>query len=308
MWAAGTSVVSVVFVWKYCKAKKDISIYTRQMEQWLDDIILEKEIKAMDENEETLLGKMNEKLRKLSHIWDRKEKEAQDEKRKLKELISDISHQTRTPVANIKIYMEMLWEEPLSVKEREFLQNVKQQTDKLDFLIQSMVKMSRMETGLISIQRQRTNLYDTLGKVITTIVPKAEQKKIELFVKCEENILISYDKRWTEEALFNILDNAVKYTGESGMIQIEATVGEIYTKISIRDSGKGIAVERQAEIFKRFYREPEVHNQEGVGIGLYLARKIIELQGGYIEVHSVVGQGSDFKIYLPNESSQNCDD
>ena len=251
--------------------------------------------------QDTLWSKTSEKLQRVNHIWNRKEEETLREKRMMKELISDISHQTRTPIANLKLYMEFLQEEELSEHGKEFLTKMERQTEKLDFLLQSMVKMSRLETGIIRIQSQGTDRRETLGQAVGAIVPKAEKKGIQLFAECEGEILISHDKKWTEEAIFNILDNGVKYTDEGGAIRIRVNVQEMFTKISIRDTGKGIAPERQAEIFARFYREPEVHDQEGIGIGLYLARKIIELQNGYIEVRSEAGQGADFQIYLPND-------
>ena len=121
-----------------------------------------------------------------------------------------------------------------------------------------------------------------------------------LRVSCDPDLLLNHDRKWTEEAIFNVLDNAVKYTDPKGSIEIQVIPQEIFTKISIRDNGKGILPERQAEIFTRFYREPEVHDNHGVGIGLYLTRKILELQNGYIEVRSEAGKGSEFCLYLPN--------
>ena len=129
----------------------------------------------------------------------------------------------------------------------------------------------------------------------------AVKKEMTLHVNCESDLLLNHDRKWTEEAIFNVLDNAVKYTDPKGQIEILVIPQEIFTKISIRDNGKGILPERQAEIFTRFYREPEVHDSHGVGIGLYLTRKILELQNGYIEVRSDVGKGSEFCLYLPNE-------
>jgi len=114
------------------------------------------------------------------------------------------------------------------------------------------------------------------------------------------DLTVSHDRKWTTEALFNILDNAVKYTTNNGFIHVSVFCWEIYTKIDIADTGKGILESHQAEIFKRFYREAEVHGIEGIGIGLYLARKIITMQGGYIQVTSDVGKGSTFSIFLPN--------
>ena len=124
-------------------------------------------------------------------------------------------------------------------------------------------------------------------------------KKVSYGVNCEENMIIRHDSKWTEEAIYNILDNALKYTEPGGKIHIQTERQELFFKISISDTGKGIAPERQAEIFTRFYREPEVHDKPGVGIGLYLARTIMELQKGYIEVQSEVGKGACFRLYLP---------
>lgn len=192
-------------------------------------------------------------------------------------------------------------EENLSEKGQEFLRNLEGQIEKLDFLLQSMVKMSRLEAGSIVIKSEKQSLNQTLGQAVQEIVPFASKKQIDLFVDCKDSMFLHHDRKWTEEAIFNILDNAVKYTDPNGTIHICVVQQEMFTKIRIQDSGKGIPLERQAQIFTRFYREPEVHDISGIGIGLFLARKIIELQNGYIEVHSQVGQGSEFCIYLPND-------
>ena len=180
------------------------------------------------------------------------------------------------------------------------LEKMDGQVDKLDFLLQSMVKMSRLETGTIRIQKQLTCISETLAAAIGAVVPRADSKQIQIHVDYDEKLILNHDKKWTSEALFNILDNAVKYTGKNGNIYISVCRQELFTKICIRDTGKGIAPERQGMIFSRFYREPEIHDSEGIGIGLYLAREIITLQNGYIEVESEVGCGSTFCIYLPN--------
>lgn len=135
---------------------------------------------------------------------------------------------------------------------------------------------------------------------ISNVIIKAEKKNITIDVQYDEQLELNHDKKWTAEAIFNILDNAVKYTNDGGNIHIVVCKQELFTKISIEDTGKGIIPERQATIFTRFYREPEVHDNDGIGIGLYLAREIIMLQNGYIEVHSKIGKGSTFMIYIPN--------
>lgn len=286
---------------KSVKMKQEVDQFADQVEEAIEQILSGKELKETTEmTEETLWGKCGEKFWQLYQVWNRKEADALMEKRQMKALISDISHQTKTPLANMKLYQEFLQEEALSEKGREFLNRLEEQTGKLEFLLQSMVKMSRLETGILQIRKERGDLYQTLTAAVSQIVPAAAQKEIEVYVKCEEHQPLDYDKKWTEEAIFNVLDNAVKYTDRGGKICVTVTRQEIFTKISVQDNGKGIQLERQAEIFMRFYREPEVHAQNGVGIGLYLTRRILELQNGYIEVHSEIGKGSEFCMYFPN--------
>lgn len=303
--AVGLGILAVVFWLRNRKLKKDVYDFEEKLEKYLDDMIAGREIIAEEKTEESLWGKISVRLERLYQIGRKKETENMEEKKKLKELISDISHQTKTPIANLKIYLELLEDENTEeAKRKEFLKKMEGQTDKLDFLIQSMVEMSRLETGIIKINQKQKRIYDTLAEAVSAVVPKAEKKGIEIHVKCEEDLLVSHDRKWTGEAIYNLLDNGVKYTPAGGKIEIEAEAYEFFTKISIRDNGKGIARERQAEIFKRFYREPEVHDTEGVGVGLYLARQIISMQKGYIEVQSELGQGAEFRIFLPNQESK----
>ncbi len=287
---------------KMRRMKREIDSFTEQTEQALDHIISGKGFTETGEIvKDSLWGRLSERLWRVNHIWTMKEQAALEDKKHMKELISDISHQTKTPVANMKLYLEFLEEENLSQKGREFLSGLNRQTEKLDFLLKSMVKMSRLETGIIQVKKEPENLYKTVARAISQIVPAAAKKDISLSVDSEETLMVKHDKKWTEEAVFNVLDNAVKYTEARGSITVTVSRQEIFTKISVKDTGKGILLERQAEIFTRFYREPEVHGDSGIGIGLYLTRKILELQNGYIEVRSEPGKGSCFCLYLPNE-------
>ena len=131
------------------------------------------------------------------------------------------------------------------------------------------------------------------------IVYAAENKQISVSIDCPEDLTVAHDNKWTAEALFNLLDNAVKYTPAGGKIDVTVEQWEMYLEIKVTDTGKGISESNQAAIFRRFYREEEVHEQPGVGIGLYLAREIITQQGGYIKVVSESGKGSAFSIMLP---------
>lgn len=290
--------IILILLWKNYKTKKDAEIFARQVEDALDAIVTGKEWQA-EELEDSLWGRTGTQLAKAESIFRKKEADSLREKEVVKGLISDMSHQTRTPLANMKLYMELLEDEKLSENGRVFLSKMRDQMEKIDFLMQSMVKMSRLETGILQIHKENKNIYETIRHAVSNLVPEAATKKIDLYVNCDENMVIFHDSKWTEEAIYNILDNALKYTDPGGKIHVEAQKQELFYKISISDTGKGIAPERQAEIFTRFYREPEVHDKPGVGIGLYLARKIAEFQKGYIEVQSEVGKGACFSLYFP---------
>ena len=296
--------ITAVMAWKMWRLKKNVYDFADALEWNLDAVIAGREPEETGETEDSLLGRVNEKLHRVNHILEQKEQETARNREQMKELISDISHQTKTPIANQKIYLEILKGQPLPGDAEEFVRKLEHQTDKLDFLFQSMVKMSRLETGVIQIKKEEADLMETIGKAVSGIVPAAEKKEIRLSLETKEGAaaecLLPHDRKWTEEAVYNLLDNGVKYTPCGGSVALRVAKGEIFTEIRVRDTGKGIALERQAQIFTRFYREPEVHSQDGVGIGLYLTRKIAELQGGYVEVRSAEGKGADFCICLPN--------
>ena len=225
------------------------------------------------------------------------------ERKTLQETISDISHQVKTPITNLKMYNNILSTQQLSPeKEREFHKLMESQISKLDFLMQAMIKMSRLETGIIKLSISPAPIYDTLALALAGIELSAEQKGIAVTVDCNPSVCIPHDRKWTAEALFNILDNAVKYTPAGGKISIKATQWETAVKIDISDTGCGIPEQHFAQVFKRFYREEAVHDIRGVGIGLYLCREIISRQGGYIQLKSTVGQGSTFSVFLPKSN------
>lgn len=295
--------VVIVLLWKNHCLKRDVYDFTKKLESCLDFLLNDQKLSKESYERDDLWGRVYEKLCRISDMYTHKSQELYEEKERLKELVSDLSHQTKTPLANIKLYQELLLDEENMPESTEYVIKMKKQVDKLEFLLQSMVKMSRLETGTIKIQKSEQPVAETLALAIGDIVPNADKKYIRIDVTYDETLRLKHDKKWTAEAIFNILDNAVKYTGINGSIHISVNREEIFTKISIADTGKGIPIERQGTIFQRFYREPEVHEIEGVGIGLYLAREIISMQNGYIQVESEAGKGSTFHIYLPNETS-----
>lgn len=249
--------------------------------------------------EESLFYKINYRLGRLYEVMQENKNNIAKERADLQELISDISHQVKTPIANLKMINNTLLENEVPPqKQKEFLTAQASQLDKLDFLMQAMIKTSRLETGVISLEQKQQPVYDTLAAALGGILLNAEKKQIDVQVECPEHLDARHDRKWTSEALFNILDNAVKYTPAGGQIRVSVEGWEMYVKIDIADTGIGISEQHQGTIFKRFYREDAVHDVDGIGIGLYLAREIVTLQGGYIWVVSEVGKGSTFSVFL----------
>ena len=268
----------------------------------LDGMLSGNELPRQTPEEESLFYKINFRLDRLYEVMEENKNTIAKERADLQELISDISHQVKTPIANLKIINSTLTEQEVPAqKQREFLAAQASQLDKLDFLMQAMIKTSRLETGVISPEKKQQPIYDTLAAALGGILLNAERKQIDVRVDCPEHLEACHDRKWTGEALFNILDNAVKYTPEGGQIRVQAEGWEMYVKINIFDTGIGIPERHQGTIFKRFYREETVHDVDGIGIGLYLAREIISLQGGYIRVSSQVGKGSVFSVFLPRK-------
>ena len=280
--------------------QKKLSLFTDGLCQTLDHMMDSTDRPQVDYEAETLLSRISHRLERLYNVMQKTRHTAEGEKEELQSLVSDISHQTKTPIANLKLINDTMLTRPLTEEKRkEFLQATGTQLDKLDFLIQGMVKTSRLETGVITLEKQDAVIGDTLVSAINGVLAPMEQKEISLSVDCPSDLTISQDSRWTSEALFNILDNAVKYTSAGGSIQVRVRDWEMYLRIDVTDTGRGIPEHSQGTIFKRFYRDEAVHDIDGVGIGLYLAREIITMQGGYITVESKVGEGSTFSVFLP---------
>lgn len=265
----------------------------------LDDMLSGAEQPRQSVEEESLFYKIGFRLDRLYAVMQENKNSIAKERADLQELISDISHQVKTPIANLKMINSTLIDQEVPVqKQKEFLAAQTSQLDKLDFLMQAMIKTSRLETGVISLEKKEQPIYDTLAAALGGILLSAEKKRIDVQVDCPERLEACHDRKWTSEALFNILDNAVKYTPEGGQIRVRVECWEMYLKIDIADTGIGIPEQHQGTIFKRFYREDAVHDVDGIGIGLYLAREIISLQGGYIRVASETGKGSVFSVFL----------
>lgn len=302
--SAAALISAVIIICLNIHYRRQINLFSHDLCRILDDMAAEN-TPDFTITEDTLDGKINVRLKRLHEILNGKTEQSKRDKEKLQSLVSDISHQVKAPAANLKLYLELLSRPDLDgEKRREFLQLSTAQAEKLEFLMNALVKMSRLETGLISFEKKKIPLADVIAGGLAQISPAAERKKLDVQVNCPDGIFAFCDQKWTSEAVFNLLDNAVKYTPSSGSVTVSADRNEFYVQIRIKDSGKGIPESEQAKIFGRFYRSEAAKAQEGLGIGLFLARNIIQEQGGFLSVRSKPPHGAEFIINLPVESEK----
>lgn len=251
-----------------------------------------------DTFDESLLASVENKLAEYLAVSGTQTAKTVAEQEKTKTLIADISHQTKTPIANLLLYTELLKEE--NGKDSGTVALLESQVRKLNFLIQSLVKLSRLETGILVLRPRNNTLLQLLKEAQEQYAAPAREKGLYLRVITEgaEEVTACFDHKWTLEALGNLIDNAIKYT-QTGGVTVRVKPYELFVSIEVEDTGIGIAEEECAKIFGRFYRAASVSDEQGVGIGLYLAREILKQESGYIQLTSRVGKGTVFSLFLP---------
>ena len=236
---------------------------------------------------------------KLTNVLLAQNRRIEEDKKEIKTLISDIAHQLKTPLSNIKMYSEFLQDDTLTEKERaELNEIVLVSLNKLTFLVESMIKMSRLESGVISLKPQLESLNETILLAISEVQRKAKSKNINIKFNEIDKVKVLHDKNWTSEAIFNILENAIKYTNERGEVEITIQKYEMFCRIDIKDNVIGISEDELPKIFIRFYRGINTKDIEGIGIGLYLTREILARQGGYVKVNSILNEGTTFSLFF----------
>lgn len=250
--------------------------------------------------DESLLSKLETKLVHYLSASAVSAKNLQTEKDKISTLIADISHQTKTPIANVLLYAQLLEEQDLPEESRACVAALEGQAEKLQSLIEALVKTSRLETGILTLYPKAGPLAPMLEEAVAQFAPKAAEKGVTLtLAPTPADAAAVFDPKWTAEAVCNLLDNAVKYTPSGGSVTVQAIPYELFCRINVTDTGPGIPEEEQSKVFQRFYRASAVHEAEGLGIGLYLTRQIAEGQSGYIKLFSRPGKGAKFSLYLP---------
>ena len=281
-------------VWSWARTARIMGRLERMLRQAMDGTFREQ---AFDESR---LSSLEARMRQYLAANRTTAEEIQAERNQIQELVSDISHQTKTPVANLVLYAQLLEEQDLPPQCSQYNAALCQQAEKLQFLINALVKTSRLETGILRLTPEWQPVQPMLERAVEAQRPQAQEKKIRISLRGSEASAL-YDAKWTAEAVENLLDNAVKYSPEGTEITVSVQPYELFCRIDVQDQGIGIAPEEQSRIFGRFYRSPAVANQAGVGIGLYLTRQILSAEGGYLKVTSQPGQGSTFSIFLSKE-------
>lgn len=232
--------------------------------------------------------------------YERQTASAVKEKEIVQGFISDLSHQLKTPLSNIRLYQELL-KSPQLTPEKKFQleQRLDEQTNKLDWLLNTLFQIVDLERGVVCLNSVTAPVIYALQRAVETVLPKADQKNISFEMETFSECFFFHDPRWTEEVFINLLENAVKYAPEYSVVRLSLEVYETYGAVRIKDQGPAIPKEEYSRIFQKFYRGSTSTGKEGWGIGLYLARLILEKEQGYITVDSRTGEGNTFSVFLP---------
>lgn len=253
----------------------------KRLEKLTYDILNEREIQTGAVGEETLYGKIEYELVRVQEMLEGRKEEAEKSRDEIQKLISEIAHQMRTPLANMETYLGFM-KDDLGETAPEYVSALEKSEEKLHFLVESFIKMSRLEQHIIQIKKEEKDLLQTVLNVLGQIQCYAETKEIQFDVTFPEKAVCAHDANWLGEALYNILENAVKYSDNGGKIEVAVSENEMFMKIRVRDYGLGISEGEEHKIFQRFYRGKLVTTQAGFGIGLYLAREIVGLHRGFL--------------------------
>ena len=253
--------------------------------------------------DETRLSALESRFRGFLYGWAAVRRSAEAEKVRTQAMVTDIAHQLKTPVANLVLYTQLLSERQLPEDCRTLADTLAGQADKLRFLADTLVRMSQMETGLLQMHPRTGLLLAVVCRAAELALPKFRARGISLVLPDADATAV-FDGKWTAEAVGNLLDNAAKYAPSGSTVTVALQQNEMFCRIDVADQGPGIPEAEQSRIFQRFYRSPSVAEQEGMGVGLYLAREIAAAQGGYLKVSSRLGTGSVFSIYLPRDRQE----
>lgn len=299
-----------------CKEKKRGMRYVASQEAMLD--MLAEELKRFQKGEfqfssgslslmeESELSdrwrQIVESLKELGYYFSDLKEQLSEEENNTKTLITNISHQLKTPLASLHMNHELATSSDLTKEERkEFEKQEMREIEKMEMLLDELVKLSKLEKHIITLHPKRQSIRQTIADAVSQVYGKAKGKQIDIQAEVDQDFSILHDRKWTVEALSNVIDNAIKYSEEQTIVQIRTHELTSCLLIEVEDEGMGISNDELHHIFKRFYRGDDAGKKvkDGVGVGLYLARNILEQQGGTIMAKRKSDQGTIFQITLP---------
>lgn len=293
------AVVLALVLLRYKKMEKFADRAMIQANDIMEQLILGREVKYFSENEDSLLGKFQARAGRLYDIHSAQEQREKELRDQISRSVSDLVHQINTPIANIKMYSEFLKEDSLTTEERRhFADNLERQARKLSWLGEGFAKVSRLETGIISLKPKLQPVLPVVLSAVDQVSLKAEQHGNDICLEGRQDLKACLDRKWTEEVFFNLLDNAVKYSAPECRILVELLEYEMYIRINVCSQGTKVEREEFARVFQRFYRGRNAEEQEGVGLGLYLAREIVNGQRGYMKGEYELEKGNVFSVFL----------
>lgn len=253
----------------------------------------------IDENSEDELSLLDNQIYRTTVKFREQAENSRKDKENLQKSLSDISHQLKTPLTSIIVMVENILDDddmPLEIR-REFLNDIKHNTNTISFLVQSLLKLSKLDAEAVKFRYEQVEVKSIVDECIKNTAVMAEILGVRLETDCND-IILNCDRKWLCEAITNIIKNCIEHS-HNGNIKITADQNKLYTKISIKDNGSGITKEDLPHIFERYYKGKN-SSDDSVGIGLSLAKTIIEKQGGYISVSSELNKGSEFVIKFFN--------
>lgn len=242
------------------------------------------------------LGELYTNLYKLVQALKESNRKEQQEKIFLRDIMSDISHQLKTPLASLTVFLDLLYDGrvPDVDKQKQMLAESKNQVSRMEWMVLSMLKLARIEAGAIQFEKRECNLYAIAAQAKESVAYLTDKRRQQINVQIDEKQMLVCDGDWLTEAIINLLKNASDYSGEETAICIRTEENPMYTRIYVKDEGCGIAESELKNIFKRFYRINKEVNPNSVGIGLSLTKSIVEGMGGKISVRSEIGKYTEF--------------
>ncbi|MCI9597951.1 MAG: HAMP domain-containing histidine kinase [Firmicutes bacterium] len=293
LWAVSATIMLAVLAGRNTRA-------WRRLNEMLERLIEGQPLEDVS-FEERELSLISNQLKTISDKLAVEVGRANQEKEQVKQLISNISHQLKTPLANVMMYEELLESRDLTEEQKTiFTQKLRNQTEKIDWLLHSLFKMTKLEQNAMEFQIREASIRETVRAAVRAVYEKASQKGIEIRADALDDVRLLHDPKWTSEIFENLLENAIKYTMGPGSVRLSLEQLENYSVIHVADNGRGIPEHELPHVFERFYRGKEAEGMEGSGIGLYLSKLILEQEKGYMTVKSQMGQGSIFSVFLQN--------